>query len=637
VVGLFGGGDEESVPPVPERQGTRDSQGARESRDGDGDGDRDSGIRKRANSDASVYTQGSVDEIANAGVEGEMKRQSVRQSKRDSNDSTNPSIPATQRRPAPLELKEGPGSETSPLLHATWGSPMSSHFNDPGMDTARPEFNLNDLKDFSAERGAGVVGMASAMRRKVEGEKSPIAPTFASVVKGAMGVDVDVDEGPSVGSIEGEGTSGLGRGIVVEDEEELPSRILGGESGSVSPELDEEGNTTIGGHGEEEGSDIVPTIELPPVSPAAPPLPPSLGDAPSSNAGDAPNASLDQYRHHLRPNLRDFREGGTITVPGTGERRSIFMPHPGAPKPLSAGLASPGAGPMYVQRQMQTPPPPGAPPPHAPPGAYPHHPQGPYPPQGGIQPGQIFMHPGLPPPRPRLHVIQVLRQALSQPPPAPRPMINGRAPPPPRGPTIYGRLEVDLAGSLGPVPVLWSLDAPPTKVIQKALVPQQTQQQLPPLGVQIQGQAPVAPSPLAAGRGQTPPPSMVGGDPTSARSSSASLGRMSSASAPGIGVGVPGSPSKRPSVLSSREDMTTSTSPLSQSDLVGDRSRLSSSSSGGGTPTPTPAGVGGGVGQTGEAPKLIPRANFFPKAAGMRPRSRSFSDLKSVGNGAGSG
>ncbi|TEB20823.1 hypothetical protein FA13DRAFT_199757 [Coprinellus micaceus] len=510
---------------------------------------------------------------------------------------------------------------------------MSSHFNDPGMDTARPEFNLNDLKDVRAERGVGAVGMASAMRRKVEGEKSPIAPTFASVMKGGIGIGVD--EGPSVGSIEGEGTSGLGQGIVVEDEEEMPSRILGGESMRESQDLEEEGDTTIDGHGEEEESDAVPTIELPPVSPAAPPLPPSSEDAPASSAGDPSNSNLDQYRSHLRPNLRDFREGGTITVPGTGERRSLFMPHPGAPKPLTGGLASPSAGPMYVQRQLGTPPPPGAPPPHLPPGVPLHHPQGPYPPQGGIQSGQTPMHPGLPPPppRPRLHVIQVLRQALSQPPPAPRPMINGRAPPPPRGPTIYGRLEVDLSGSIGPVPVVWSVEAPPTKVIQKAPLPQQ-QQLLPPLGVQLPGQVPVAPSPLASGQGQTPPPPIVSRDRTSARSSSASLGRMSSASAPG-GVGVPGSPSNLPSVLSLREDMTRSTSPLSQSDAVGGGSRPSSSGSTGGTSTPTPAGGAGG--QVGDASKPIPRANFFPKAAGMRPRSRSFSDMKSVGNGTGSG
>lgn len=158
--------------------------------------------------------------------------------------------------------------------------------------------------------------------------------------------------------ISGEGTSGLGQGIVVEDEEELPSRILGGENTGATPEPDEGENTTIGGHGGGDDSDPVPTIEIPPLSPAAPPLPPSSQDTTSSsNPGDPSNANLGQYRHHLRPNPRDFKGGGMITGPGTGERRSLFMPHPGAPKPLTAGLPSPSAGPVYFQRPMQTPPP----------------------------------------------------------------------------------------------------------------------------------------------------------------------------------------------------------------------------------------------------------------------------------------
>lgn len=149
------------------------------------------------------------------------------------------------------------------------------------------------------------------------------------------------------------------------------------------------------------------------------------------------------------------------------------MPHPNAPKPLNGPMGNVGQGPMYVQRQLQPPPPQC---PYPPPGTHPG-PQGPYrlhP--SSNQPGQIFSHSShQPPPRPRLHVIQVIHQALSLPPPAPRTMTDGRVLLPPRGTTIYGRLMHDFTMWVGPVPVLWSVEVRWTKVIKMVLLQLQLQ------------------------------------------------------------------------------------------------------------------------------------------------------------------
>lgn len=84
-----------------------------------------------------------------------------------------------------------------------------------------------------------------------------------------------------------------------------------------------------------------------------------------------------------------------------------------------------------------------------------------------FQPGQV-----LPPQfnhqrRPCPHLSDVIRQVLSMPPHLPPPPNspsgpNGiHAPVLPRGPTIYGRTEGDLATANGPIPMIWSVDPPP--------------------------------------------------------------------------------------------------------------------------------------------------------------------------------
>ncbi|KAH6894789.1 hypothetical protein BKA70DRAFT_1532496 [Coprinopsis sp. MPI-PUGE-AT-0042] len=110
---------------------------------------------------------------------------------------------------------------------------------------------------------------------------------------------------------------------------------------------------------DEEGQelDVSDTAILPttPIS-NAPPLPPapfsnSTLIPPSSPAGVAPPPSPSQPSH-LR---RDLREGGTVHDPRTMERRSLFLPHPNAPKTPKdlGGEGNPGL--MYV-RDCGTPP-----------------------------------------------------------------------------------------------------------------------------------------------------------------------------------------------------------------------------------------------------------------------------------------
>ncbi|KAH6894786.1 hypothetical protein BKA70DRAFT_1532492 [Coprinopsis sp. MPI-PUGE-AT-0042] len=224
--------------------------------------------------------------------------------------------------------------------------------------------------------------------------------------------------------------------------------------------------------GQELGVADIPILPATPISAAAPPLPPSSSSnstnlvPPSSSNEVVPPPSPSQASR-LRPSLRDLHEGGTVRVPGTMERGTLFLPHPNAPKTPKdlGGKESPGS--MYV-RDRGTPPgsatgegemSSASPPIFAPsqPGNYPYQNQPP--------PPHMTM-----PPRPTARPIII--QSLTCPPPPIPPPIG----PPgaqrrllPRRPTIYGRIEEDFTTAMGPIPITWSVDPPPTKA---RIVPQ---------------------------------------------------------------------------------------------------------------------------------------------------------------------
>ncbi|KAF8149384.1 hypothetical protein B0H34DRAFT_733556 [Crassisporium funariophilum] len=518
-------------------------------------------------------------------------------------------------RPAPLDLADS----HSPLLHTTWGSPVSStgfpaspksssmmHTPMPGM-----------LEEVSAMEGVVLSVPSSGSIEDDRVNSPPFSPTMSSSgtsgIASALRQRLETDRRSPMPEqqqhshqqqdrsfVHGEG---LGNRIVIEDEDELPSQVFDNSitsfssststemgsglgtrvlnespspepSPSSSPEPDLmlrthlaplmvanrtpspsilEGASDDGASGvinipgqprpSEPSSPMVPTH--PPLAmsnPSTPPPPANAGTFSSSATIEMSPSSTPPS--HLRPSLADLREGGGPQLPGTNQRRSLFLPHPNAPK---APVGAPTQGPMYIAAQGQ----------QAPPPQWQGH---------GPQQGLQGMRGGMPP---RPHVVGVIRMALS----APRggALPPGVRPAPMRGPTIYGRTEGDLAGAAGPVPILFSVDPPPATA--------------PP------------PSTYAAHHGPASPPRVQ---------------------------------------MMSKQQHHVQHPPRSMSLGPRDTAVLTSALSAGGSSLGV-TGVGGGAAEgtllaTDQKPAggAIPRANFFPKAAGLRPRSRSFSGFNST-------
>ncbi|TFK18877.1 hypothetical protein FA15DRAFT_760397 [Coprinopsis marcescibilis] len=580
-----------------------------------------------------------------------------------------------------------PKSQTSPLLHATWGSPLTSPTSSsthggyspiPGMVPLTGNTTGGGYNHYSSHSAATIEstgtfgrGAASAMRQRIEGEQRR-TPGFTTpdVQRGFFhsGAGPEAgEESMDISLTESERMEiGRGKRIVVEDEDELPSRVedsyttvgdddtisfgLGLGSGKGAGEEDGEGDARkrlmaqVDNEEEVDGLQILPAT---PISAAAPPLPPAAANASTSDASPPsrpstpPNASASTagaamsppQPSHLRPSLRDLREGGSVHVPGTGERRSLFMPHPNAPKaPKDLGaLESPG--PMYV-RDRGTPP--GSPvgevggekgPLGLQPQGQDRNGPGPglgqqqqpqpqqqerqQPQQQPQQPQSQQYNPGPPQQFYRPNASIVIRQILSQPPPQAVMMPNGARRPVPRGPTIYGRTEGELAASTGPVLITWSSEPPPTKV------------RLPPSSSSPSSLGNGGNAGTPQGHNQVHAPTNVRASPVVHSSPLRSGSVPPGASGP---AGVHNSKDaskvgKRPSMMSVRENL------VGIPTIVVDK-RDSSSSLGG--------GLGSLVGSIGPASgagsKPIPRGNFTPKvgAVGARPRSRSFSGVGSV-------
>jgi TBC1 domain family member 10 len=586
---------------------------------------------------ASVYTQNSCSSAPSQDViaPGSNPNNHFDTSSTSSNSNRN------NGRPTPLLLSQSDVAK-SPLLHTTWDTPLSSAIDGPSTrSSARSESSdLNTpvvrmvgggvgsprLTEEGRTKGSsdmmttgnfghGVngVGIASAMRQRLETERRSLtASERNSFIQ----------------------SDGLGHGIVVEDDDELPSRILDNSESTfttMSPEpmYDEdeeyhsnEANTGVHGRRSistvsspepdlmllrthlapltvanrtpsptslEGGSDEVrgaagvedekeePEEAPSPIVPNTPPLnvssstPPPLQASTSSSPSALPRlSSASTIRTgspiDLRPPalaLSDIREPGGPLVPGSNQRRSLFLPHPNAPKSLGdvgvsiTGLAGPGPGvPMYIAAQQQ----------------------------GGWARGPGGM---MPPASP--NVIGVIRMALSVPPGVVIPPGQGpQGPPgqrsplmiPMRGPTIYGRTETDLTGSLVPVPIFFSIDPP------HVTAPHPSSNPIPTMA---------------------PPPQ---GPPTSK-------------------LAMPSSPTQ--AMTKEQQQSEPQHPPLRSLSLSTTGAAAVSASVGNAGPSAREGDMSPAEPKATRG--LIPRPNFSPKSPGLRPRSRSLSSFNSTNTG----
>ena len=535
-------------------------------------------------------------------------------------------------RPTPLSFSRSEVVK-SPLLHTTWDTPLSSPM--PSVDG--PSSAGSGTLDFHSSMvglaaGTSPGGIASALRQRLETERQTPTPEQTQNQR--------LIRNPSDRKSFMQ-RDGLGRQIVVEDEEELPSRILD-TSGSTfvsttvtaSPEPlhdEDEDDNEQGRRGSFLNSsspdpdlmtlrthlgDLTVTNKTPSPSfledpsdefrastraaelaeeeeeereredemekesssliiPTPPPLNDSTQTSPIPPTSSPPHISAPTPRLRstsgtttrtgsppidFRPPLAlsDIREPGGPLIPGSDKRRSLFLPHPNAPKSLGdmvggVTAAGPGLGvPMYIVAQQQQS-------------------------QQARGPQHMMM--------PRPNVIGVIMMALSVPPRVA--MVQGqgspgqgpdrqRSPLMMRGPTIYGRTESDLTGSMGPVPIMFSIDPPPV-----------TSPPSNPIPVSLPPSIPVSKPTMASPR--VPMQMMAKQQPQSEPEYPSRHVSLTGAGAPLVGASVSN---------------------------VG-----SSSRDGNVAPAVEPQATGGG---------LIPRAKNFPKPPGLRPRSRSFSSFDSA-------
>ncbi|CAA7263558.1 unnamed protein product [Cyclocybe aegerita] len=592
-------------------------------------------LRSSVDSEASVYTQNSRLSMLEREVEGVLA-QAKSLGGRSSRGSVGPGSGRVSAdgsederasngsngsgaRPPPLSLNLsastlGPPAGLSPLLHTDWASPATA----TALATALPL--SPSASALSTPIPGGGAGMASAMRMRLEGGRSP-KPEDAEEKNANGNAKIDTSFG----------SSGLGSRIVVEDDEELPSRVgLGeGESRKEESSFITEGDsvsTVKHAGGADESSDTQDVLAGLDQQPAPSQQPPS----------------------HLRPNAAALLAARSANEPG---RRSLFAPHPNAPKapegayipmdgPLvgsagvgaagsptfRGGFAGPGGAPQ-LQPQWNGQPQQAQGYPH-PQGPMQGHPQGHsggpyYPPLGpGYRPG--------PPMRPS--VINVIRMALSRPPPPhpPNPPLNalqnrppGAQRPPPPGPTIYARTEIDLAASLGPVPILFSAD--PLPPVAPPVVPQTVAQvQEKAVGkVNMVPRSGLAAPPIIAPtveevrapvRSSSVP---VPAPATNSAAGPSNLNRSSSAAGPTTVLSSTPAAAPPPTVPSTMLPLAARPASL--------QSPQTRPSTADGPPGPSSI-TAPETTPTGSTP--IPRAGFTPQAPGLRPRSRSFSSFR---------
>jgi len=523
--------------------------------------------------------------------------------------------PATINRPPPLSIATEDNASHSPLLHTDWASPTS-----PSASTVQtalppptasvysphlrqntaanvPKMGLSQVEDNKTGGGEQITGMASIMRKRLETNRQSNETQHSDEMEKLE---------PNDGGVSFTST-GLGQGIVVDDDEELPSRILangddsdiygnddtflGSREGDVSGTLDSpnpnevESDAVQGQRSELESPSPRTSIgRLAPLFVSnRTPSPAMLsknddGDGTQtssnssqpgvSNSPSPPHRVLSPPSQRSSPPLspsqpRPPPESNTPLRPRNNnirqERRSLFLPHPNAPKPpVNAPLnLEPGVGVGVLSR------------------VYPFSPHDD--PSGGILPSVPPSH--LWPP-----VQAVIRMALSM----PRTALLGPGKSPVQiFPTIYGRTEVDLISSVRPVPIMFSVDPPP---LGKATAPRGAV--LPQIGA--------GGSKLNKPTDHGSPPRRPSTQPTSGRGP-APLKAPRATSA-----GVP-----QPTLASESNGKSTMENTVAQkAETTVDAAKLKAS-----PPNRSPP---------------ISRPNFTPKAPGLRPRSRSFSGFNSL-------
>ncbi|KAF5361144.1 hypothetical protein D9758_009039 [Tetrapyrgos nigripes] len=397
----------------------------------------------------------------------------------------------TKTRPSPLDLENptrgsirndgqsqlsGHSIGPSPLLHTRWGSPLSSAGFSSGTASV-----YSDGTDTDTNLAGGI---ANLLRQRSQKERNTILEQGEEDDHGERSMSLDIDGerfndlslvtamDQSTTSTADESHAGnisrdhpSERGLVIEDDEELPEHAKNEEvdlsihtQESIQPLMESgreesEGSLArrkslsriiidarsseqslqsqtpqIGVISADNASPKYPSSEASPYSASDLPLDLLPPPSPSTFPPTSPIASQGQVSH-LRPTLNELR-GYT---PGQGERQSLFMPHPNAPK---APTDNHGMGPMFIRGTMS--------------------------PSPAQRAG----------PDPRKVAANVLQMVLASPSPQPSNIFpppssapirgaNGRTPPPPPpthlGPTIYARVDVDLATSTGPVPVTFSV------------------------------------------------------------------------------------------------------------------------------------------------------------------------------------
>ncbi|XP_006457379.1 hypothetical protein AGABI2DRAFT_123249 [Agaricus bisporus var. bisporus H97] len=439
-------------------------------------------------------------------------------------------------RPPSLELSE----THSPLLRTSWSSiissPTGSSFaSAPTVSPATPLLMPTALTSLAS-------GMGSVIREKAEMDRQA------------------EDKLESDSEIKGEENL---RNIVVDDEEEIPSEVIlettSDNEDSPDTFLDASKDTIVLPESLRATAKGYPEPQAPSRSLLQPPSvhggsadPPTPDVYSQTFIRGGPSAvqlseslsfqsmpstlTMQAMANHLRsprPTLADLREGGGVVVPGTGQRRSLFNPHPNAPK--APTLISPG--PMFIASQEPS----------------------------------LRHPPVVPDAPPKPSIFEVMHMALHSPvPPALRPRLMSK------GPTIYGRTDIDLSMSITPVPITFSIEPFP---YQPPDASHFLQQQLP------------LPQPLL--RQPSPHPQSP-------------LQQSFASHSPSFTSGV----QQPPAVVISRS---ASGSPIL-------RPERKSTSGDEGTRTPN----GNATGSAGGA---VPREGFLSKTSGMRPRSRSFSSL----------
>jgi len=294
--------------------------------------------------------------------------------------------------PPPLEI-----DDKAPLLNARWDSPLAS----PAVSS------------FSVASGQGV---ANAIRQRLESEKDLNEP-------GLSIQDTQIqDVMPSV----------------VDDDEELPSfardsiakEDWNSDTGSplASPMSAQSKSlpplqTSVSVISTSSASDAatVPAVSQP-TSPQSPMI--TITALHTRDVAPLPPTSttnLSPPTHAPRPSLSELRGYGPGSAQGQGQRQSLFLPHPNAPKATTLS-----EGPMYIRNPWPVAPP--SPSVAAPANA-------------------------------AAFAVTVLRNILQN------PRAGARAPL-----TIYGRLEMDFSKTTGPVPVTFSgeyLPPPPPPLTPK--------------------------------------------------------------------------------------------------------------------------------------------------------------------------